>query len=134
MTKQSILIVDDNLELCETIADIFGEKGYTVDMANNGAEAEKKFAEKFFNVTLLDINLPDVEGTELLARLKKVHPETEVIIITGYASLDSSVTAVCEGAAAYVIKPLAMNDVIAIVEKAIEKQKPLLTKNTRMTK
>jgi diguanylate cyclase (GGDEF)-like protein len=134
VNKQSILIVDDNIELCETIADIFWEKGYMVDMAYNGAEADKKFAEKFFNVALLDINLPDIEGTELLGRLKKMHPETEAIMITGYASLESSITALREGAFAYVIKPLAMDEVIAIVEQALEKQKLILIKNMQVTK
>ena len=134
MPKQSILIVDDDVALCETAADIFGEKGYMVDVAYNGEEAEKKFTEKFFNVALLDIRLPDMEGTELLRILRKVRPATEAIMITGYASLESSIVALREGAFAYLIKPLAMDEVIATVEQVLEKQRSLLAKNEQVIK
>jgi len=123
-----LLVVDDDVELCQSLSDIFGEKGYLVETAYNGAQAEEKLRETFFNVSLLDIKLPDIDGIELLRRLKKVHPNTEVILITGYASLESSIAALREGAFAYVIKPMAMDDVIATVEQAIDKQRLLLAK------
>lgn len=132
--EASLLIVDDNAALCETLADIFGEEGYTMDIAYNGKEAEKKFTAKFFNVVLLDIKLPDMEGTELLRILKKMHPATEAIMITGYASLESSIAALREGAFAYVIKPLTMDEVTVIVKQALEKQRLLLAKDEQLIK
>ena len=126
--KLRLLIVDDDVKLCETIADIFWEKGYTVDMAYNGRQALEKLADRFFNVVLLDIKLSNADGIELLKILKEAHPEAEVIIITGYATLESAVEALTRGAFAYVRKPLAMDEVIAAVEQAIQKQQLVLTK------
>ncbi len=132
--KARLLIVDDDVVLCETFADIFWEKGYVVDIAYNGKEAEKKFTDQFFNVILMDIKLPDIDGIQLLRILKKMHPETEAIMITGYASLDSSIAALREGAFAYLIKPLGMDETIAMVEQALEKQRLKLAKNEQAIK
>ena len=135
MAKQtSILVVDDNIELCETLADILQEKGYKVDLAYNGKEAEEKLNSRFFNIALLDIKLPDIEGTELLRILKEMHPTTEVIMISGYATLESSITALREGAFSYVIKPMDMDEVIATIEQALGKQRLLLATSEQLIK
>jgi len=118
----SLLIVDDDKELCQVIADIFREKGYVVEVAHDGKEAEDKLQERSYRVALIDIKLPDMEGTELLRRLKEMHPETDAIMITAYATLESAIKAMREGAFAYVQKPLAMDEVIATVERALEKR------------
>ncbi len=135
MAKQtSILVVDDDIKLCETLADILREKGYTVDLAHNGNEAEEKLTSRFFNIALLDVKLPDVEGTELLRKLKIMYPATEVIVITGYATLESSITALREGAFAYVIKPMAMDEVIATIEQAVQRQRLLFATSEQLIK
>ncbi len=119
----SLLIVDDDALLCETAADIFMERGYLVETALSGKEAVEKLQGRFFNVALLDIRLPDMEGTELLRLLKEMHPDTEGIIVTGHATLESSIKALREGAFAYVVKPLAMDEVIVAVDEALSKQR-----------
>ncbi|MCK4721985.1 MAG: response regulator, partial [Dehalococcoidia bacterium] len=82
-------------------------------------------------MTLLDIKLPDMEGVELIASLKEMHPDTVVIMVTGYASLENAVRALNEGASAYLTKPLDMDRVLTIVKEALEKQH-LVIENRRL--
>jgi len=98
----SLLIVDDDKELCQVLADILREKGCVVEVAHDGKEAVDKLQERFYRIALIDIKLPDMEGTELLRRLKEMHPETDAIMISAYATLESSIEAMREGAFAYV--------------------------------
>ena len=121
--KESILIVDDDKSTCRSLALILGKKGYETGTAGTGREALEKAKGRFFNVTLLDIKLPDVEGVELLAPLKKMHPDMIVLMITGHASLESAVRTSLEGALAYITKPLNMDSVLTAVREALEKQR-----------
>ena len=120
--KKSILIVDDDESTRRSLSLILGKKGYETETAGTGREALKKAQGRFFNVALLDINLPDVEGVELLMPLRKIHPEMIVFMITGYPSLETSVRTSLEGALAYITKPLNMDTVLTAVRKALEKQ------------
>ena len=129
--KQSILIVDDDESICRSMALIFDEKGYETETVLKGGEAIEKARERFFNLAFLDIKLSDMEGVELLAPLKKIHPDIVVIIITGYASLETAVQALNEGAAAYITKPLNMDEVLVKVREGLEKQR-LMMENRRL--
>jgi len=120
--KESILIVDDDESTRRSLALILGKKGYEAEVAGTGREALEKARERFFNVTLLDIKLPDTEGVELLAPLKKMHPDMIVLMITGHASLESAVRTSLEGALAYITKPLNMDSVLTAIKEALEKQ------------
>jgi len=121
--KLSILIVDDDESTCRTLTRVFGKKGYETETAGTGREALKKAQGRFFNLALLDIKLPDTAGIELIAPLKEMHPDMMVIMITAYASLETAVQALNEGASAYIIKPLNMDEVLATVREALEKQR-----------
>jgi len=88
----------------------------------------KRAQERFFNLTLLDIKLPDMEGVELIALLKEMHPDMAVIMITGYASLETAIQALNNGASAYITKPLNMDDVLATVREALDKQRLIIQK------
>ena len=121
--KESILIVDDDKSTCRSLALILDKKGYETGTAGTGREALEKAKGRFFNVALLDIELPDVEGVELLAPLKKMHPDMIVLMITGHASLESAVRTSLEGALAYITKPLNMDSVLTAVREALEKQR-----------
>jgi len=129
--KQSILIVDDDESTLKTLALIFDNRGYETETALTGREAIEKAREKFFNLALLDIKLSDMEGVELLAPLKKMYPNMVVIIITGYASLETAVRALNEGASAYITKPLNMDEVLATVKEGLEKQR-LVMENEKL--
>ncbi len=120
--KASILIVDDDANTRRSLSLIFQEKGYRAETAGMGQEAIEKAQGRFFNLALLDIRLPDMEGVELLAPLKEMHPDIELIMATAYASLETAARALNEGASAYVTKPLNMDEVLAIVREALKKQ------------
>jgi len=120
--KESILIVDDDESTRRSMALIFGKKGYETETAGTGREALEKAHERFFNLALLDIRLPDVEGIELLATLKEIRPDMAMIMATAHASLETAVQALNKGASAYITKPLNMDEVLAAVREALEKQ------------
>lgn len=127
-----LLVVDGNRELCQTLADILGEEGFWVDTAFTGGQALEKLEGKFYNVVLLDIRLPDMEGIEALRQLKRRRPETEVIIMTGYASLENSVAALREDAFAYMLKPMSREELVNSVGEALEKQQGLLRRSREL--
>jgi PAS domain S-box-containing protein len=121
--KTSILIVDDDKLICKSLTTVFAKQGYETVAATTGREAIEKARGRFFNLALLDIKLPDMEGTELLPSLKDMHPDMVVIIITGYGSLESAVQALHQGASAYVTKPLKMDELLATAREGLEKQR-----------
>jgi DNA-binding NtrC family response regulator len=122
----SILVVDDEPGNRETLADILTGNGYRAETAATGREALDKVRDRFFDGAILDVRLPDMFGTEVLAQLKQLHPDTACLIITGYASLQSSLRALDAGAAAYLIKPVQYERLITVLEQALERQHRLL--------
>ena len=84
--RASVLVVDDDAEIRKTLSKILEKKGYLVETVESGEKAIEASDERFFNVALIDIRLPDMEGTELLEKLKKTMPEMVKIIVTGYPS------------------------------------------------
>ena len=117
----SILIVDDDVNVCTTLSDILSENGYIVHTAYTGKDG--LISDKKFNVAIIDIKLPDMDGIELLTRLKKMHPESQFIMATGFASLQNSVKALNEGAYAYLMKPMTMDEVLWTLKRALEEQR-----------
>lgn len=120
--KASILIVDNDEITCRSLAHLLGRKGYITETAKTGQEALEKAKKGFFNLALLDIKLPDMAGTGLLAPLKKKYPDMEVIIATAYASCATAVQALNNGASAYITKPLNTNKVLVKVKDLLKKQ------------
>ena len=123
--KGSILIVDDDAGIRETLSLVFEKNGFEPETAGTGQEAIDKTLRRFFNVAIIDIRLPDVEGIELLTLLKEMHPDMAVIMVTAYASIDTALRALNEGASAYITKPMNMNEVLATVRDALGKQRLL---------
>lgn len=121
--RARILVVDDDESIRRTITSILEEKGYTVDAAENGKEAIRKSKAGFYNLALIDIRLPDMEGTKLLTAMRETVPKMVKIIVTGYPSLHNAVEAVNKGADAYVLKPFNVEKTLKIIEEQLEKQK-----------
>jgi len=121
--RARILVIDDDESIRRTITSILEEKGYTVDTAENGKEAIRKSKTKFYNLALIDIRLPDMEGTKLLTAMKETTPKMVKIIVTGYPSLHNAVEAVNSGANAYVLKPFNVEKTLKTIEEQLEKQK-----------
>jgi signal transduction histidine kinase len=121
--KKSILIVDDDEGTLESLSFIFKRKGYEIETACTGEEAKKKAKKRFYNVVVLDIELPDMKGVELLAPLKEIHPDMVIIMVTAHASLESAISALNQGASFYITKPLNMDEVLSILREVMEKQR-----------
>jgi len=121
--KLSILIVEDDANIRETLSTILQQKGYKTDTAETGQEGIQKSKTKFFNLALLDIKLPDMEGTKLLTTMHRDLPKMMKIMITGYPSLENAVEALNLGADAYIIKPVKPEKLLALIEEKLEEQR-----------
>lgn len=121
--RPSVLIVDDEAGIRKLLTAALNENGFTSDSAENGAEAIKKANERYYNLALIDIMLPDINGVELLAKFKPTRPRTRKIIMTGNPSLQNAVEALNKGADAYILKPLDIMKVLTTLEEQLNKQK-----------
>jgi two-component system response regulator PilR (NtrC family) len=121
--RARILVVDDDESIRKAISTILEEKGYEVDTAESGREAIKKTHDGFYNLALIDIRLPDMEGTELLLRMKETTPRIVKIVVTGFPSLQNAMDAVNRNADAYVIKPVHIDDLLETIRMHLEKQR-----------
>ena len=117
-----ILVVDDDESMRKTLEAILRGKGYCVDTAENGKRAIEKTNNGFYNVALIDVRLPDMEGTELLTRMKDTTPKMRKIIITGYPSLRNAVEAVNREANAYILKPFDVKKALETTREQLVKQ------------
>ncbi len=117
-----ILVVDDDESIRKGLAVILEEKGYVVDTVENGEEAIKKTNASFYNLALIDIRLPDMEGTKLLMAMKETTPKMVKRIITGYPELQNAIEAVNKGADAYMVKPVNLDNLLKTIEEHLKKQ------------
>lgn len=117
-----ILVVDDDESIRKVLQTILGDSGYYVDTAENAKEAIHKSRQKVYNLALIDIRLPDMEGTQLLTKMKETTPGMRKIIITGYPSLQNAVEALNKGADAYVMKPFNMEIVLNTIKDQLKRQ------------
>jgi DNA-binding NtrC family response regulator len=118
MGKASILIVDDDVSLGKSLSFVLKHKGYAVTTAQGGMDALAKVRESPFDMVFMDIKMPVMNGVETYKRIKKVRPETVVVMMTGYAVEDLVQEALQEGAYGIIYKPLDIEKVIALIEKA----------------
>jgi DNA-binding NtrC family response regulator len=114
-----ILVVDDDETIRTTMKAILQDEGYMVDLAGTGKEAIHKTNEKNYNVALLDIRLPDMEGVELLKLLKDGVPRTRKIMVTGYPSMQNAISALNKNADAYLLKPVDVEKLLATVKQQL---------------
>ncbi|MBI2955868.1 MAG: sigma-54-dependent Fis family transcriptional regulator, partial [Acidobacteria bacterium] len=119
-TRGRILIVDDELVVRDSLEKWFSTEGYDVTAVAGGREALEALAQRDFDLALLDIKMPGMDGMELQARLREVRPELLVIIMTGYASVDTAVQALKRGAYDYITKPFDPDELAHLVGKALE--------------
>ena len=117
--KDTILIVDDKVKLCETLAKTFGQLGYHALYATNSQDALRLLSASPVQVVLLDIMLGEENGIDILQQMKRVRANLQVIMITGYASIESAVQSIKLGAFDYVKKPLDFEYLLRVVENAI---------------
>jgi DNA-binding NtrC family response regulator len=118
-----ILVVDDDEQFRKMLYEVLFEQGYSVKCVENEKQAINASQEEFFNLAIIDIHLPDMEGTELLTKLRKTEPEIIKIIVTGNATLENSIEAANKGVDGYVVKPFDPKKLISVIEGQLEKQR-----------
>lgn len=120
MSTIKLLIVDDEHFLREIFSDYLNLKGFEVDTAKSGLEALEKIAVTEYELVITDLNMPQMNGIELLKRLRQNHNLIPVIIITGYPSIDTAINAIKQGATDYLIKPINLEEILIKVKRIIE--------------
>lgn len=126
--KGKVLIVDDAPDTLEIIQKLFYYEGYDVLTASTGEEGVKKVEEENPEVVLMDINLPGIDGTEALRRIRMINPQQCVVMLTAFATVDNAIQALKEGASDFVKKPFENEHLIHIVNQCFEKHKTLKEK------
>ena len=122
-SQARILVIDDDENIRKVVCAILKDKGYNVDTAGSGNEAIIKTRQGHYDLMLVDIRLPDMEGTEILTRINDTVPRIRKIMVTGYPTLQNAVTAVNQGADAYIMKPFDVEKMLATIEEQLKKQK-----------
>jgi len=118
-----ILLIDDDGSIRRTISMTLAQAGYVVDTSENGRQAIEKAEANFYNLALIDIRLPDMDGTELLTALNKTTPKMVKIILTGFPALENAIKAINKGVDAYLIKPVNTEELLRIIKEHLDKQK-----------
>jgi two-component system, NtrC family, response regulator PilR len=122
MIKDKILVADDEQSMREFLDIMLKKEGYKVSLASNGEEVVKLVDNDLFDLVLLDIRMPKLDGISALKKIKANAPETIVIMITAYASADTAIKAMKEGAYDYITKPFKVEEIKLIIKNALEKK------------
>jgi DNA-binding NtrC family response regulator len=117
----SILIVDDDEVICEILTTYLRPRGYQIRLAHTGAGAIDALHDAIPDVVILDLRLPDMQGQDIMHRIREMQLESEVIIITGFASLDSALDAIKSGAFDYIVKPFKLGEIEISVRNAMDR-------------
>ena len=119
-SSANILVIDDEKSVCLTCSKILKADGHRVEYAFSGHEGVKRAVKRHYDIVLLDLKMPDLPGMQALELIKRDRPETTVIIITGYATIQTSIEAVKKGAFNYVPKPFTPEELSVAVAMALE--------------
>ncbi len=128
-----ILVVDDERAIRNSLKEILSDEGYAVDTAEDGATALDMAGKERYDVILCDIKMPNMEGTEVLEKLKKDGIDSAVIMISGHGDIDTAVECIKKGAFDFIQKPLDLNRILITIKNATERSK-IITENTNLKK
>jgi len=117
-----ILIIDDDESIRKILSAILEDEGYFVETAENGKEALDKSDSKVYNLALIDVRLPDIEGVALLGKFKETVPRMRKIIITGFPTVQNAIEAVNNKADAYMLKPFEIGKILETIKEQLKKQ------------
>ncbi|MBI5101166.1 MAG: sigma-54-dependent Fis family transcriptional regulator [Nitrospirae bacterium] len=129
--RPQVLIVDDELIALRNLEHVMVKEGYEVQSTQSSANALRIIEEKTFDIVLTDLKMEKVDGMQILKKCRLLHPDTEVIMITGYATVESAIQAMKKGAYDYIAKPFKFDEVRKVVKEAIEKVR-LKKENTQL--
>ena len=123
MTSQpKVLIVDDEERFRSNLVKLLGVKGLEAVAVGSGMEAVKEIAERPYDVIILDVKMPEMDGIQTLEEIKKIHASLEVIILTGHASVDVAVEIMKLGGYEYLLKPYSTEELVDKIERAFERK------------
>jgi two-component system response regulator PilR (NtrC family) len=120
--KSKILVVDDEKSMREFLEIMLRRDGFEVDTAENGAAAIERIEKRFFDAVICDVRMPDIDGLGVLRKAKETWPDTAVIMITAYASTESAVEAMKQGALDYITKPFKVEEIRIVIKRALERR------------
>ncbi|HEY3601638.1 MAG TPA: response regulator, partial [Chthoniobacterales bacterium] len=120
--NRRILVIDDERPIRMTLEALLGRHGYKTDVAGNAATGLRLLESHSPALVLLDLQLPDAEGLHMLDQIKADHPETQVIILSAHDSLNNAIESIKRGAYHFISKPYAPEELLSLMEKALEKQ------------
>jgi DNA-binding NtrC family response regulator len=134
VTPIRILIADDDKVIADILKDLLASPERSVEICHDGQEAADKIQKDGFDLVLVDLVMPKMGGLEVLKYAKQVNPDVIVIIVTGYASLETAVLAIKEGAYDYIMKPCKLDEFKIVIDRATEKIKLLKENKELLTK
>jgi two-component system response regulator HydG len=131
MAQRRVLVIDDNLEMASTIADYLRGQGFEADPAGGGVDGIARFAANPADVVLTDLRMQEVDGLDVLEAVRRIDPDTPVVIMTAFGAIDSAVEAIRRGAYHYVTKPFKMDVVRLLLDRACS-ERSLRLENERL--
>ncbi len=121
---KKILVVDDDLAMGEMCKELLKSKGYTSDVVTSGKEAiEKVFMDGVYSIVLTDLVMPDIDGIEVLKKIKQQNPQIDVVVMTSYGTVTNAVEAMKLGASDYITKPFKRDELVVVIEKILQMQR-----------
>jgi len=122
MSPYQIMVVDDEIEICQLLREFLENCGYRAVTASSGEEALNLLTNTLTDIIILDLNMPGMDGLEVLRHAKSFDPEVDIVILTGYPSIDSAVEAIKLGAYDYLVKPVDFRRLKIVLEKVLEQR------------
>ncbi|GAH22677.1 unnamed protein product [marine sediment metagenome] len=123
----NILVIDDEEVMRDSCKQILSRQGHHIKLAEDGYQGLELLKEKSFDLVILDLKMPGIDGMEVLEKIKESSPETAVVVITGYATVESAVEAMRRGAYDFLPKPFTPGEFRLIIERALEKKRLILS-------
>lgn len=120
MNQHSILVVDDELLIRDLLYDFFTDQGWDISVAENGEKALEILRDRKIDLVLTDLKMPVMDGLTLTTEVRENYPELPVVIMTGFPSVDSAVSALRQKVADYIIKPFNINQLYKVLEEKIK--------------
>lgn len=121
-SKPKVLVVDDEERFRNTMCKLLTVRGLTANAAGSGTEALEKLRNETYDVTILDVRMPEMSGVQVLAEIRKIDPEVEVIVMTGYASVDTAKEIIKLGAYDFLLKPYEIEELMEKIEGAYDRK------------
>lgn len=137
MNGKKVLLVDDEVDFTASLGKILRRRGFEVETASDGLIALERITHQAFDVIVLDVKMPGMDGIETLREIKKKKPTVEVIMLTGHGSVESGIQGLQLGAYNYIMKPVPLNDLLqqmaqAYERKLIEEERERKTRSSEM--